>query len=104
MKMLYDIDLDHVTMMVNELTDYYFCLMMLALEGPTMTMTNKGGYSYTAPSPWFKIKQTAFQNFLSIAARFGLTPSARSKISLPSNPEELDPLMALVAQKKSMSA
>lgn len=61
------------------------------IDSDGMTKVSEKGYLYQ--SPWVGIANKAMSNFLRIAAEFGLTPSARSRLSIepepPQDPEEL---------------
>lgn len=55
----------------------------LAAGGYTTTMTNKGGGSYAIKSPWVAIYNEASDRAARLGQQFGLTPSARTRISAP---------------------
>lgn len=51
-------------------------------EGKTITMTNKGGYSYDVKSPLIAIYNEAVKTANSLGSQFGFTPSSMGKISI----------------------
>ncbi|MBG8552346.1 phage terminase small subunit P27 family [Hymenobacter sp. BT594] len=56
--------------------------------GYTTIMTNKGGGSYEIKSPWVTIYNEASDRAAKLGQQFGLTPSARTRISVPAKTEE----------------
>lgn len=64
-------------------------------HGMLITITNKGGHSYEIKSPWIDIRNKAEANYISMSAKFGLTPSDRAKISMPEPPKK-NPLQDLM--------
>ena len=50
-------------------------------HGLTQTRTTKGGDSYAAPRPEVAIRSDAWKRYKSMLVEFGLTPSARTRIS-----------------------
>jgi P27 family predicted phage terminase small subunit len=61
---------------------------MLETEGKTIIMHNKGGGMYPVKSPWITIHNEALSLALKLAQQFGLTPSARTRISMGQVKEE----------------
>jgi len=49
-------------------------------KGYTISSVNKQGGTYTQPSPYVAIRDRAFDRFLKIADRFGMSPIARKNI------------------------
>lgn len=55
---------------------------------------------YPVRSPYCIIADSAFRQMMAFLAEFGLTPSSRSRISLPADHQPKDALAAFVAKKK----
>jgi P27 family predicted phage terminase small subunit len=61
---------------------------MLETEGKTIILQNKGGGMYPVKSPWITIHNEALSIALKLAQQYGLTPSARTRISMGQVKEE----------------
>jgi len=82
------------TLDIDMLKAYCYQLYVMDLaqeklkEGYTIMMENKGGGKYPVKSPWVSIYNEALAHAKNLAIQFGLTPSARTKISLGQTKEE----------------
>lgn len=64
---------------------------VLRKEGLTIEYTNKAGATNTIPHPMLKVEQDSARLVKTFCAEFGLTPSSRSRMSLPNEKGDVDP-------------
>lgn len=70
------------------------------LEGEKLVLMTDKGYCY--PNPLIGISRSAFEDMRKMAAEFGMTPSARSRLKVEASEEEeslVETLFALVDQE-----
>lgn len=62
-------------------------------EGSVITMRDdKGNVKWVQPSPWIGIATKMLDRVHKLAAEFGLTPSARTRLQVTTTTPEMDPL------------
>lgn len=86
--MLHRVDLPLLMAYCQEMANYIQAVKALKSEGMVKTITREDGSSYSMPSPYISIKNSALKNAQGIAGQFGFTPSARSKINAASKPKD----------------
>ena len=86
--MLHRVDLPLLMAYCQEMANYIHAVKALKKEGMVKTISREDGSSYSMPSPYISIKNSALKNAQSIAGQFGFTPSARSKINAGADPKE----------------
>lgn len=99
-KLLVDIDLSTFIMYCTEMGIYYEAQECLKKDGRVFKIKRTG---YMQPHPMVSIGNTALKNAMSIGVNFGITPSARTKISGPSKAKEnkLGKLIAITGKSKT---
>lgn len=65
-------------------------------EGAKLILETDKGYRY--PNPLIGVAQTAMRDMLRVAAEFGMTPSARSRVRVPQDGEEEPSLAEILYQ------
>ena len=82
--MLHLVDLALVTAYANEMALYIEMELFLKINGRIDEFFNEdGGLTRRTYKPEHKISKDSLANALKIAAQFGLTPSARTRINMP---------------------
>lgn len=92
-KMIGTIDLSIVAAYCQQMGIFRESEDMLKVPGSRVITTDKG---YEMPSAWVTIGNKALMQALKIATEYGLTPSSRSRINLPKDEDENDPLSDLI--------
>ncbi len=64
--------------------------------------TTIGSKGNEVKSPWVDIQTTAEKNMLAFAKEFGITPSARSNVSIDEADEETNPILSLIRKKDEL--
>lgn len=82
LNVLTESDLETLAVIAGEYGKYVQAQYNIKKEGYTTTGVNKNGSAYEMISPWINIANNAFKNYNSMLAKFGLSPSDRSKISV----------------------
>jgi P27 family predicted phage terminase small subunit len=89
---LTELDLEMLKAYFRQLSMMEEAWEILEREGKTIIMTNKGGGMYPIKSPWISIYNEALSHANRLAMQYGLTPSAREKLSAnPKKEEQKDP-------------
>jgi P27 family predicted phage terminase small subunit len=91
MRVLTEADEANLAALCAELARYVEASKVIANGGLTYTITTKNGSEYQATRPEVSIANAALQNVLRLSDRFGLNPSARSRIKVEAD-EAVDPL------------
>jgi len=74
-------------------SEVQYAEQQLRTNGYTISSVNKQGGTYTQPSPYVTIRDRAFDRFLKIADRFGMSPIARKNIKEAG--VQVDPVLEL---------
>lgn len=88
LKILTPLDLDAIKQYCFQKHMMDTAMEKLNTEGYTVIMTNKAGGSYPVKSPWVSIYNEAATQVNRIGQQFGMSPSARTKISVGQVKEE----------------
>ena len=84
LNMLHNVDLNLILAYCNEMALYIETEMMLREKGRIQVFKNSDGtIKHAQAVPYQKIAKDALNTALKLATQFGLTPSARTKISAP---------------------
>jgi len=71
---------------------------LLENQGLEVSVTDKNGQTSYKPNPFLRERREAIKLHMTLSAQFGLSPSSRSRISVPTDNEEKDPLLLLMQQ------
>ncbi|MFA7174935.1 MAG: phage terminase small subunit P27 family [Kiritimatiellia bacterium] len=83
-----NVDVDMLAAYCDAYIEYQRCTEIIAHEGLMVEYTNKAGAENTVPHPLLAKKKQLFEQMKACASEFGLTPSARAKLTLPREPEK----------------
>jgi len=92
--LLTNVDVDMLATYCDAYVEYQRCTEIIEEEGLMVEYTNKAAETNKVPHPLLTKKKQLFEQMKSIAAEFGLTPSARAKIAIPKKEEKVDPFTA----------
>lgn len=87
-RLLTNVDVDMLAAYCDAYIEYQRCTEIIAREGLMVEYTNKAGETNTVPHPLLGKKKQLFEQMKTCAAEFGLTPSARVRLTLPKEPEK----------------
>lgn len=92
------IDLSLVAMYCNEIATYVDCQRKMREQNSRVMVIkdDNGKIKYAQQVPFQKIANEALEKALKLAAEFGLTPSARTRIGTIKESEEHDPVAELL--------
>jgi len=94
--LLTNVDMDTFISYCIEMGTYYECKVALKKEG--QVIKSKSGYMQ--PHPLVAICNASFNNAQKIAANFGFSPSARTRVGVAKQPEKkLSKLLSLIPKK-----
>jgi len=89
---LTNVDTDAVAIYCDAYVSYIECTRIIEKEGMMVTHVNQAGESNEVPHPLMTKKRQLADQMKSMATELGLTPSSRSKISMPKEkPKEKTP-------------
>ena len=95
--LLTDLDLDALATLCETTALYRTAVAMIGKQGAVWVSEETG---YTQQTAWVGIRNNALKQMQSLWAEFGMTPKERSRIELPEQEKERDPLAELLARRK----
>jgi P27 family predicted phage terminase small subunit len=81
--MLHAVDLPLLQAYCREVQRMHEADFYVSTQGAVLKSRNKGGSEYYLKNPWLNIYNDALAQANRLAAQFGFTPSARTRISAP---------------------
>jgi P27 family predicted phage terminase small subunit len=81
--LLTNVDINALAAYCDAYSDYIKCTQIIQQEGLMVEYTNKAAETNKVPHPLLTKKKQLHEQMRSLAAEFGLTPSARAKLSIP---------------------
>lgn len=87
---LTNVDVNVLAVYCDAVADYQECAMIIQTEGISMDYTNNDGHTNRVPHPLLSKKKQLSEQIKSMAVELGLTPSARSKLTLPKTPPKVE--------------
>ena len=102
-RMLHAVDLSLLAAYCNEVAVYWECEELLRKNGRVMQTVRKDGAKTMMQVPYVSIGRNALKMAHQLAAQFGFTPAARTRISAPASNEGdgNDPFAEMMAKMKS---
>jgi len=101
--MLHRVDLNALLAYCIEVDTYYEAAREIRATGLVVTESRREDTSITKANPAIQIRNTAFKNMMVIAAQFGFTPAARTRIKMettkPEGPDAFDRAMYIDPEK-----
>ncbi|ERM82372.1 hypothetical protein P872_18415 [Rhodonellum psychrophilum GCM71 = DSM 17998] len=85
-------DLESLEVLSSEYGKYIEAQHEIKKSGLIQDITNTKGFTYSVQSPWIQIANNAHKNYITMLAKFGLSPSDRSKIVTIKPKDSVDPL------------
>lgn len=87
-KMLHLVDLSMLKAYCFEMGTYHKIMSQMAGEFTERTFDKDGKLRASKISPLYKVAQTALQNAIKLASKFGFSPSDRASLSMPEQDKE----------------
>ena len=100
-RMLHAVDLSLLAAYCNEIAVYWESEELLRKNGRVMMTTRKDGSQALTAVPYVSIARNALKTAHQLAAQFGFTPAARTRLSAPPAEAEQDPFAALLLKMQA---
>ena len=100
-RMLHAVDLSLLAAYCNEIGIYWEAEELLRKNGRVVMVPRADGVQVLTAVPYVAIARNALRTAQSLAAQFGFTPAARTRLSAPAAEAEADPFAALLLQMQA---
>jgi len=94
-EMLVNVDVHALAMFSDAYINYIQCCEIIDKEGLMIEQTNKAGATNSVPHPLLTKKKQLFEQLNKIMGEFGLSPSSRAKLAIPSQIEKVNDKLSL---------